>query len=146
MIQAIDAAKAESPSRGPSRFHTSATPSVERVEVDPIDRVNEGRRAGPRPSGVVQQQGGIRRGLSQFRHLAVKPFVRLSGVLLLEVVGVFFGIFALYGFNTMWRARTAWHVAAPHHREFVGGAVMLALFGYFSVSSFIRARRRERRG
>jgi hypothetical protein len=57
---------------------------------------------------------------------------------------VFFGIFALYGFNTMWRVHTSWHAGLPNHRQFVGGACMLAVFGYFSVSSFVRARRRER--
>jgi hypothetical protein len=64
--------------------------------------------------------------------------------MLLEVAGVFFGIFALYGFNTMWRVHTSWHAGSPNHRQFVGGVGILAVFGYFCVSSFLRARRRER--
>jgi hypothetical protein len=84
-------------------------------------------------------------GARRFRDSAVQPAVRLSGVLVLEIAGVFFAIFALYGCNTMWRARSAWHRGAPDHSQFLGGAVMLVVFGYFSVSSFLRARRRERR-
>src|SRR5438067_5223649 len=146
LIQAIDAAKAENQSPRPAPLYSSAAPPTKRVEVKPLSRIKELPAAAQRASGVVGHGRGVRRGISQFRDLAVKPFIRLSGVLLLEVVVVFFGIFALYGFNTMWRARTAWHLAAPHHRQFVGGAIVLAIFGYFSVTSFVRARRRERQG
>jgi hypothetical protein len=86
----------------------------------------------------------MRQGAQRFHDIALKPFVRLSGVLVLEIAGVFFGIFALYGFNTMWRVRTAWHRGSSHHGQFLGGVAMLAVFGYFSVTSFLRARRRER--
>ena len=84
-------------------------------------------------------------GARRFRDSAVRPAMRLSGVLVLEIVGAFFAIFALYGFNTMWRFRAGWHAGAPNHSQFVGGALMLLVFGYFCVSSFLRARRRERR-
>jgi hypothetical protein len=93
---------------------------------------------------MVQQGRGLRHGARRFRDLALKPFVRLSGVVLLEVAGVFFGIFALYGLNSMWRIHTSWQAGTANYRQFAGGAAMLAIFGYFSVSSFLRARRRER--
>ena len=91
---------------------------------------------------------GVRQGASQFKEAAWKPFVRLSGVLWLEVTGVFFGIFALFAFGAVLRLRSAWHVTAANsaaHRSLLGALIMLALFGYFCVSSFVRAHRRERR-
>ena len=145
LIQAVDAAKAENPSR-------SAPASAV------AGRVSSGVAAAPTPPGrspavsvraetaarVAQQGRGVRNGAARFRELAVKPFIRLSGVMVLEVVGVFFGVFAVYGLNTMWRAHAAWHSGAPNHRQFVGGIGMLVVFGYFCVTSFVRARRRER--
>lgn len=91
-----------------------------------------------------QAKQGLRQGSKRFRQAAFGPFVRLSGVLMLEVAGVFFGIFALYGLATVWRLHSEWHASAPHHRQWFGGVIMLAVFGYFCVSSFIRARHRER--
>ena len=100
--------------------------------------------------GVIQARGlqqGIKRGSKQFRDSAWRPFVRLSGVLWLELTGVFFGIFALFAVNYLWKVRTEWHDASIHpgaHRSVLGAFLMLLLFGYFAISSFVRARRRER--
>ena len=87
---------------------------------------------------------GLRRGGSRFREAAWNPVVRLSGVLWLEVMGVFFGIFALFATGTVWRLRASWHTPGPDHRQWLGAVAMLMVFGYFCVSSFIRAKRRER--
>jgi hypothetical protein len=92
-------------------------------------------------------QQGLGRGSRRFGEAVWRPFVRLSGVVWLEVSGVFFGIFALLALGYMWKLRGAWRGGAANaasHRSLVGAAVMLALFGYFCVSSFVRARRRER--
>lgn len=83
--------------------------------------------------------------------------MRLSAVLWLEVTGVFFGIFALFALGSVWRLRAQWHLIAAHasgvnlmatrsegEKQLLGALVMLAIFGYFCVSSFVRARRRER--
>jgi hypothetical protein len=59
-------------------------------------------------------------------------------------MGVFFGIFALFGFTDAWRLRGQWHMGSAEHRQLLGAVAMFALFGYFCVSSFARARRRER--
>jgi hypothetical protein len=91
---------------------------------------------------------GVRQGATQFKEAAWKPFVRLSGVLWLEVTGVFFGIFALFAFGGIMRFRSAWHTTAANadtHRRLLVAIVMFVVFGYFCVSSFVRAHRRERR-
>jgi hypothetical protein len=95
-----------------------------------------------------QTQQGFREGRRRFKEAAWGPFVRLSGVVGLEVVGVLFGIFALFALGAVWRLRGEWHWRAQNpggHGELLGALAMLAVFGYFCVSSFVRARRRERR-
>ena len=90
---------------------------------------------------------GLGRGSKRFGEAVWRPFVRLSGVVWLEVSGVFFGVFALLALGYVWKLRGAWRASAANageHRSLMGAAVMLALFGYFCVSSFVRARRRER--
>jgi hypothetical protein len=98
--------------------------------------------------GARNAHQGLQRGSKQFGEAVWGPFVRLSGVLWLEVSGVFFGIFALFAGLAVWRLREAWRLTAMNaatHRSFEGAVIMLAVFGYFCVSSFARARRRERR-
>jgi hypothetical protein len=116
---------------------------------EPPARTAPAPTANPTKENILRaanaQAGGPLEGVRRFRDSAVRPFMRLSGVLLLEIAGSFFGIFALYGLSTMWRAHAAWHAGSPDHRKFLGGALVLAVFGYFCISSFVRARRRERR-
>lgn len=147
LIQAIDAAQAENPSRPPA---VGGCVAEEPQALRPATETRGRSATAASPSlaahsaaRVVQQGRGLRHGARRFRDLALKPFVRLSGVVLLEVAGVFFGIFALYGLNSMWRVHSS-QAATGNYRQFAGGAAMLAVFGYFSVSSFLRARRRER--
>lgn len=145
VIQAIEAAKAENPVRTPAPSAERRRPECDTVQPPSEPTRNTAPSSGvPSAARIIRQGSGVRQGAGRFRDLALKPFVRLSGVLVLEVAGVFFGIFALYGFNTMWRAHGSWHTGSPNHRQFVGGALMLALFGYFCITSFVRARRRER--
>lgn len=144
LIQAIDAAKAENPSQTvPALVDRPLSNGVTPAPIPPpaSTAVSVGSRTA---AEVVHQGRGLRHGAARFRELALKPFIRLSGVVVLEVAGVFFGVFALYGLNTLWRVHAAWRPGAPNHRQFIGGMGMLLVFGYFCVTSFVRARRRER--
>ncbi len=72
----------------------------------------------------------------------------LSGVLWLEFTGVFFGLFALFAAGAVWRMHGAWRATAANaaeHQRLLGAIAMLAVFGYFCVSSFLRAGRRAGR-
>jgi hypothetical protein len=74
-------------------------------------------------------------------------FVKLSGALWLELVGVFFGIFAVSAAGNAWKMRAALHETAANHDAHVRlliSVAMAALFGYFCVSSFVKASRRSR--
>jgi hypothetical protein len=73
------------------------------------------------------------------------PFVKLSGVLWLELTGVFFGIFALTAAGAAWKERGGMHGTAANHEHFFWAVVMAAVFAYFCVSSFMNASRRSRR-
>jgi hypothetical protein len=75
------------------------------------------------------------------------PFARFSSVLWLEVTGTFFAIFALIAGLQAWKWRAAVRLSPATldaRRLYVYFAVF-ALFAYFTVSSFVRANRRQRR-
>jgi hypothetical protein len=96
---------------------------------------------------VVQTGQGLKRGGRQFGEAAWRPFVRLSGVLWLEFTGVFFGLFAVSAGVGAWKLRAGVHAAATDHAhtQFLIAAAVAVVFGYFCVSSFVRAARRERK-
>jgi hypothetical protein len=90
---------------------------------------------------------GVARGGKRFGEAVWSPFVRLSGVLWLEFTGVFFGIFAVYALSGAWKLRGHLHEKAGEHDahvHFLMAAIMGIVFAYFCISSFSRAKRRER--
>jgi hypothetical protein len=71
--------------------------------------------------------------------------VKLSGVLWLELTGVFFGVFAVFAASGAWKMRGVLHEGMGDrdgHLRFSMAVVMALIFGYFCVSSFVRANRR----
>jgi len=71
----------------------------------------------------------------------LRPFGRVGGILWLEVTGFFFGLFATFFATSLWRTRTD-YAQGPHHQQFLIAAVLTVVFGYLSISSFLRARKR----
>lgn len=71
----------------------------------------------------------------------LRPFGRVGGILWLEVTGFFFGLFALFFAQDLWRARLS-YLSGPLHQRFLIAAVLTAVFAYLSISAFWRARRR----
>ncbi|HEY4382638.1 MAG TPA: hypothetical protein VGN01_20005 [Acidobacteriaceae bacterium] len=150
LVNAVDAATAENPSVAPQRRATDRAPepsggsqSGERAAAD-----SAARRAAQAATRKVEQarevKGGLRRGSKRFGEAVWGPFLRLSGVLWLEVSGFFFGLFALFFLGAVFRLRGQWHANSAGRQQLAGAAAMLLLFGYFCVSNFVRARRRER--
>lgn len=73
--------------------------------------------------------------------------MKLSGVLWLEVAGVFFGLFAFFGAGWAWKLRENLHETATNHdahTRFLICVIMTVVFSYFLVSSFVKANRRSR--
>jgi len=159
VASAVDAATAENPSgqavAPPNTGQTGAAPGrtkATRGTVEAAPQRTTAKAAHTVAQGIGrsrQVSKGLKTGTRRFGEAVWGPFVRLSGVLWLEVVGVFFGIFAVFAFGHLWRLRGEWHAAMrspAEHQGLLGALVMVVLFGYFCVTSFVRARQRERRG
>jgi hypothetical protein len=95
---------------------------------------------------TVQTTRGVREGSRRFGEAVWGPTARLTGVLWLEVMGVFFSLFAITGLGYCWSHRAVFHSGSPtDRRSFYVMAIMAAVFSYFCISSFLRARIRSRR-
>ena len=92
----------------------------------------------------IKAASGAKRGAKRFGESIWGPFVHASGVLWLEITGVFFAIFSLFFVQGAWRLRTDWR-AGVNHQHFVMYAAVAVLFFYFAVSSFYRARRKQKK-
>jgi hypothetical protein len=155
VVRAVDAARSENPSQNASvnQAHNSV------VTAKPISSAYNAATQTAAASPVVASPvsatarratpaRGVQEGLTRFKASALEPAVRLSSVLWLEVTGVFFAIFALAAANGVWRLRAELRPALAHpaaHGSLLGAALIFALFAYFSISSFVRAHRRQRR-
>ncbi len=154
LVKAADAAAAPNPNAS-SPVRPAADPAqpatrMAQPEIHSPGRSeeNSGARAArqiirARRSAATTTRG-VREGSSRFGKAVWGPFVKLSGVLWLEMTGVFFGLFALTAGVGVWRSRGELHAGGAAQHRFWFAIAMLALFGYFSVSSFLRARRRGR--
>jgi hypothetical protein len=143
VVAAADAASAPNPApvSTPSR---PAAPSTQKPTVISPPRTLSSPRPAVRATSTAK---GVKEGARRFGREVWNPFVRVSGVLWLEFTGVFFGIFALFALGATWKLRGAWHTTAANgsdHQRLIGAIAMLAVFGYFTVSSFLRASRRSR--
>jgi len=95
------------------------------------------------PQVYAVRRKAVAKGTRKFGEAVWKPFVHASGILWLEVTGLFFGIFALFfGINT-YKLRHEWAIGPDHNRFVVYTLVTLA-FAYFTFSSFYRARKKEK--
>ncbi|HEX4029037.1 MAG TPA: hypothetical protein VHX20_01670 [Terracidiphilus sp.] len=81
--------------------------------------------------------GGVAKGIGGF----LRPFRRVGGILWLEVTGVFFLLPVAVFAPTMWRTRFSW-AHGPDHRTFVASTIVVVVFCYLGVTSFLRARRK----
>ena len=142
LVTAVDAAAAPNPSAA----------AKQRIEQKSATKATSaGTRLGQqtrRTTAQAMETGqGLKRGGKRFGQAVWAPFVKLSGVLWLEMTGVFFGIFALFAIGGAWKMRAAMSETAANnlaHERFVWAVVMAAVFIYFCLTSFLKARRRGR--
>ena len=98
--------------------------------------------------GVVQSRvtaAGVKQGGKRFGQAFWGPAARAGGVLWYEVTGSFFALFALAAGVEVWRRRMDFFAAAGAREKAWFAVAMLSAFGWFTVSSFAKARRRARR-
>jgi hypothetical protein len=146
LVTAIDAATTPNPAGSANTPASAGGPAKETKAETAGARM--GQRTARTASQVRQTGKGLKQGTKRFGEAVWGPFVKLSGVLWLELTGVFFGIFALFAAGGVWKMRGEWRQTAGNHDmhvRLIAAAAMAALFGYFCVSSFVKAGRRGRR-
>jgi hypothetical protein len=139
VAEAVDAATAANPSASRDATGTDSGATSGAAPVTP--------KAAPIREQVQQTGQGLKREGKRLGEAVWGPFARLSGVLWLELTGVFFGLFALTMGVGLWRQRgTILGAGAGHDAlvRFLLLAGVALLFGYFCVSSFLRAGRKGR--
>ncbi|GGG78604.1 hypothetical protein [Edaphobacter dinghuensis] len=159
LVTAVDAATSPNPSAQAAKpAPRSTTPSgaatteqrAQASATHPAQRTTQ-QAAQKAAQTVVQarQTGqGLVRGGKRFGEAVWTPFVKLSGVLGLELAGVFFGLFAFFGAGWAWKLRGNLHETAANHDahvRFLVCVIMTVVFTYFLVSSFVKANRRSNR-
>jgi hypothetical protein len=117
-----------------------------------LDRATQGnsppaaaqkQQAVPSSPVYAARRKAVAKGTRKFGEAVWKPFAHASSVLWLEVTGLFFGVFALFFGMNAYKLRYAWAVG-PDHQRFLAYTVVTLVFGYFTFSSFYRARKKEK--
>jgi hypothetical protein len=100
----------------------------------------------PRPAArfgdYAEGRRRIGRGAGRFGSALVRPFAHATGVLALQITGVFFALFTLFFTVHAWQAFKA---TGAHDRHVLVYVVVALLFAWFTVTSFWRARTRQKR-
>jgi hypothetical protein len=94
---------------------------------------------------VGNQVASVKRGVKAFGQALWTPFGHAGGVLWLEITGLFFALFTLFFVQSAYRVRGAWR-AGPEHAHLMLYVIVAMGFAWFSVSSFLRAYRKSKRG
>src|ERR1700691_5621984 len=96
----------------------------------------------PSPTAVTQGTRRFARGAGRFGASVWKPFAHASGILWLQITGLFFAFFFLGFALHSWQIYRAdgWR---DHHLPLY--LLFAALFAWFAVTSFWRANRKQKR-
>lgn len=139
------------------RAAEAARKSAERPAQVPgaAGQTTERRQEAPRQGVVMpspaelKQRGrdlgrGIGRGSKSFGQSFLGPFAHAGSVLWLEITGCFFALFAAFFAQNLYVLR-AQYVTGPLHQKFMLYGALTLVFLYFSVSSFLRAKKKSRK-
>lgn len=85
------------------------------------------------------------RGFKGFGKAFWGPFRHASGILWMEITGMFFALFALFFAQNAYHARSAW-LHGTEHDHFILYVALTVIFFWFSISSFVRAHKKSKRG
>jgi hypothetical protein len=113
----------------------------------PVEAQNGRPAAPPSPlsSTLSHKTATAKRGAKAFGKAFLGPFTHAGSILWLEITGLFFALFAVFFVQSVYRVRGAWR-HGPEHAHLLLYCALAAGFAWFSVSSFLRAYRKSRRG
>ncbi len=93
---------------------------------------------------MVEPARRVGEGARRFGQAFWGPLLHTGTTLWLEVTGLFFALFALFFVQYIYKLRAAYK-GGPEQAHFFLYVGLCAAFCYFSVSSFVRAKRLGRR-
>ena len=127
-VQRSNAAASSQPAAAAKPAAASAAPALQKTSL---------------PASAALADGGRRfaRGAGRFSSSLLRPFARATGLLILQITGVFFALFTFVFAVHSWQLyRTAgWR---DHHLPMY--LAFAVLFAWFAISSFWRANRRQK--
>lgn len=138
LMQAADAATTPGAARSASK--AVSTPQVQPARPQPAAVTEKVTQTGRTAVTATKHAGKLGRSIWT-------PLARFSGVVWLQVTGLFFALIAMFMFQGAWKDRAALRLPLGSHvaeRFYVLAAAFLA-FAYFSVSNFVRAYLKDRR-
>jgi len=124
---------ATAPNQGTQSGQNPGPASAPRATASFVDPQRV-RQAAVRSHNITRAAG---RGIGGF----LRPFGKVGGLLWLEITGFFFGLFAIFFAQNIWRARMD-YLSGPQHQRFLIGVGLTLVFSYLSISAFWRARRK----
>ncbi|MEK6397904.1 MAG: hypothetical protein V4734_07445 [Terriglobus sp.] len=138
-FEAVDAAT--SPSPNPPAAAAPRQPEV--IPPRPVSQTAARPVAQPVSRPVASVSPNLSRAVSSATAGVAAPLKQASKALWHELTGSFFALFALSFAAATWKTRANAVSAVPDARyRFYAFCVLTLLFAYFSVSSFLRARKR----
>ena len=115
----------------------------ERPAAGPAAGRSAGTSAASRVSGYAEGGRRLARGAGRFGASMWRPFAHATGVLWLQISGVFFALFTLF---FVVHASQVYKAAGWRDHHMIAYGLFAVLFGWFAVSSFWRAHHRHKRG
>ena len=152
-MEAVDAASAPSPqqakprqpAQGQPRPPVQPQPRTVTIETPVRTSRSETTEQPRRAEGVSFASTPLRPAIAAARAGITAPFRRASRALWHELTGSFFALFAFSFSISLWHSRANAFSTLPADRHrFYGYCALALLFGYFAISSFVRAKRESR--
>ena len=147
----VDAAKAAS-TPSPAERGKAGTPAPQSkgspTPEAPFPFLQEaGSRMVEAQRAIAENKGRARVEAVHASRSMLTPVRRAGGILWLEMTGTAFSLFTVFLAPGLWKLRAAVHAPffSTEAHKFYLYLLMLILFTYFAVSSFVRAHRRGKR-
>ncbi len=145
LASAVDAATAPNPAGSATRT-TAGNPSgngpVRPAAAPLINQVAEAYRT------VDETKQHAKKQAREAGRSILTPLKTFSSVIWLQVTGTFFAVFAAFMGEGVWKLRANFSapVSSPDAQKLYFHLIVFLGFAYFTVSNFVRASRRERKG